>query len=329
MDIMFVQLFRRNHPSVIFFIVLYGFSIGALSIFQPQEVIKSEESLLYYNIENLLIGNLIVNKLLAFLLIIGEALLLNFIINQNEVLSKKTFLPAIFYITFASIIPQFHTVSPILFAQLFLLIGIQRIIGSYRKDKALGAMFDFGLCFSIATLFYFPAFLFLLLLPIGLFLFRPFVWREWITGFAGILLPYLFLIAYLFWNNSLSTFFKQEMFEPKTFRLDIYDYTSSNLILIVIIIFLFVFSLYSFLNSGSRISQRSKKSTAFLVWMFLLSIASLFFLNNSQLSSYNLLLGLIPVSLIFSSYFAHSQKMLWLELIFIVLIGSMIMNTFN
>ena len=152
--------------------------------------------------------------LIAFILIVCEAFLLNYIVNENEILTKPSFLPALFYIVFMSNDSTLLMLHPLLFANFFLLLAINKIISSYRKDNAFSNAFDAGILLSLSTLFYFPCIVFLPILGIGFILFRPFNWREWIISFIGILLPYSFVFTYYFWNNLLGDWLNIKLFFP-------------------------------------------------------------------------------------------------------------------
>src|SRR6476646_4742729 len=138
-------------------------------------------------------------KIIAILLIVAEGLLLNYIVNENEVLTKKTALPALFYIVFLSNSSVMLELHPVLFANLFLLFALSKILNSYRKDIAFSQVFDAGLLISLATLCYFPCIVFLPMIGIALVIFRPFLWREWAISLLGVLVPYVFAFTYYFW----------------------------------------------------------------------------------------------------------------------------------
>src|ERR1039457_5611935 len=141
--------------------------------------------------------------LLSFILIFCEALLIYHIVEKNEITETKSYLSAIVYIVLMSLQPEMLSLHPIVIANLFMLLALHKLMQTYRKETAYSEAFDSGFFISLAALFYIPSLIFILLLWIGLVIIRPFVWREWLISFIGILLPCVFLVFYYFWNDKL------------------------------------------------------------------------------------------------------------------------------
>ena len=197
---MFIRFFKSNNASALLFLPLIAVVIWVFGFIHPIILPVKHSMPLYELMAGIFVSIPWLSTLIGLILVIGEAFLLNFIVNENEVLEKQNYLPALFYIVFMSNNDAMLTLHPLLFGNLFILFALHKLLSSYRKDNAFSQAFDAGFLISIATLFYFPFVVFLPLLGVGLIIMRPFNWREWIISFLGASIPYLFVITFYFWK---------------------------------------------------------------------------------------------------------------------------------
>ena len=258
-------------------------------------------------------------------MVIAEAFLLNFIINENEILNKKFFLPGIFYVLFMCSNNAALWLNPLIFANLFILFAIQRLLNAYRKEKAFSQVFDAAFLISVATLFYLPCIVIYPLLGVALLLLRPFNIREWIISLIGIIVPYIFVITFYFLKDiHFYTFIVNKL------QL-IFSQTNSNFALnnpyivtlgIGITIILLSFGkLFSNLNNGS---QKAKKGILLLLWLFMLSLISVFITTNAPLDYFGALA--IPAAVFSANYANNVKKQWWIELLFLLFLLSVFVN---
>ncbi len=320
---MFIRFFKFNSPSAYIFLPLIAIAIwlGAMAsttVFSDKHVMP-----LFYLVSQL-IKTPWLSCLIAFLFIVAEAFLLNFIVNENEILNKQSFLPALLYLVFMSNNSNLLVLHPLVFSNLFILFAINKLISSYRKDVVFSQAFDAGFLISIASLFYFPSIIFLLLLVVGFILFRPFNWREWMISFLGAVVPYLFVLMYYFWNNSLSTFFYDTILFPllsyKT-RMEISESFYFTIVIALIIIFFSFVKLMGGLTGGS---QKSKKGIVLFVWTLIFSGLSIFL--APEISTITLSVSAIPLSVFCANYFLNLKKGWFAEMLFLLFIGSIFYN---
>jgi hypothetical protein len=134
-----------------------------------------------------------------------QALLINYIINANKMLNKKSYLGGLFFILFSSFFPESLFLSPASLALTFLIICIAKLFSLFKREKPSAEIFDVGFLIAIATMFYFPSILFLLLAYIGLATIRHFSYREWLIVLVGFLSPFFLLFTYYFWFDRTAT----------------------------------------------------------------------------------------------------------------------------
>jgi uncharacterized protein DUF6427 len=321
---MFIRFFKSNNASALVFLPLIAVVIWAFGFFSPV-VLPVKHSMPLYE---LIAGNFIhlpwLGALIGLILVTGEAFILNYIVNENEVLTKQTYLPALFYVLFMSNNKAMLTLHPLIFGNLFILFAIHKLLSSYRKDKAFSQAFDAGLLVSIATLFYFPFIVFLPLLGVGLIILRPFNWREWMISFFGAMIPYIFVITFYFWNEKLDYLFFDKMFY-QTAKEKLHPEQSPGFYFMISTGWLIIlFSLFKILGGVGIGSQRTKKSIIFLIWFFFFSALSIFLAPEVSTIYFSILA--IPTAVFCGNYFANIKKEWWAEFLFITLMVSLFIN---
>jgi hypothetical protein len=321
---MFIRFFKTNSPSAFIFIPLIAIAIGGFGFLSPKVLQANQSMPLYELIANPLSYYSWLGNLIALLLIIGEAFLLNFIVNENEILNKQSFLPALFYIVLMGNNSTMLQLHPLLFSNLFILFAINKLISSYRKDNAYSQAFDAGFLISIASLFYFPYIAFFPILGVGFILFRPFNWREWVISFIGVLVPYLFVLTYYFWNDSLGVFIHDKILFSITSKKIIAAIPSTFYFPMTVGCMIVLFSLVKLIGGIPGGSQKSKKGIVLSIWLAL--FASVCIVLSPEISSIYFSPLAIPISVFCANYFLNIKKEWFGEVLFLLLIGSVFYN---
>lgn len=317
---MIIRFFKSNSASAFLFLPVVAAAIWIFGFFPPRLFIQPHAMPLYDLTAMPLRAVPWLGTLAGFVLCVGEGFLLNFIVNEQEMLTKKSNLPALFYVVFMSNNSSMLRLQPLLFANLFLLLAVLRILGSYRRDSAFSEFFDAGLLVSIATLFYLPCIVFLPVIGISLVIFRPFNWREWVIAFAGLLVPYIFVFTWYFWSDQLPLLINDKILTLAVCKKPSFDLSPAFYFLITtgwLIVVLSFGSLFSGLGGGG--SQKTKKAVLLTLWLFLFSIASVFIAPEVATVYFSLLA--IPAAIICANYFLKQKKELLGEILFLLLLG--------
>ncbi|MGZ4034428.1 MAG: DUF6427 family protein, partial [Bacteroidia bacterium] len=214
--------------------------------------------------------------------------------------------------------------SPPLFANLFILFAINKLLSSYRKDNAFSQAFDAGLLISVATLFYFPYIVFLPLLGVSLIIMRPFNWREWVISFLGVLIPYIFVLTFYFWNDKLDYLFFDKMFYPITRHKLSTTFPKSFYFMIGTGWLILLFSIGKLFQGVGIGSQKTKKSIILLVWFFFFSALSIVMAPEISTKYFSPLA--IPAAVFCGNYFANIKKQWWAEFLLLLLLSSIFFN---
>ncbi|MDB5121077.1 MAG: hypothetical protein JWN56_2295 [Sphingobacteriales bacterium] len=261
------------------------------------------------------------NIFIAFWLVIVQAFILNRIVNKYNLIGKPTFLPALLYVTTSCLLKSFLILSPTLICNLLTIWMIDRFLSIYKSDEVKSVMFDIGMIIGCGSLIYFPYIAMLPLLWICLIIFRPFDWREWISGIFGFIIIFFFLWVFYFWNDATGKFF--QIWLPLTTKfptnLDINYYDYLVLIPVIIILTLGVFHLR---NNFFKSYVQVRKTFQVLLFMFLLVMISFYLKHDFMI--YHFLLGVPSASILMSYYFLHASKRWFYESLYLMLVGFII-----
>lgn len=323
---MFIRFFKNNNPSLYFILPFFALALWIGAFINTPAVAASHNTMLFTACADLLNRIPYLSTTIAFLLLIGQSFLINHLVNENELITRKSFLPALFYIVYMSNNSAMLTFHPTLVANLFILFAINKILNSYRKNYAFADAFDAGMFLSIATLFYFPSCMLLPLLGIGLIIFRSYNWREWLISFFGVLIPFSFFLTYCFWNDALLS----QWIDVKSYFFihdrPSFDYSSSFYFMLIIGVILLLISLGKIANSILLGSQKTKKNILFICWVLVFSIVSLSIAPD--LTSPFLSVLAIPIAIFSANSFINMKKEMIGEFLFLLFIVAILINDF-
>ncbi len=139
---------------------------------------------------------------LAFALVLSLSFFLYIIGSVNDLVARENFLPAIFLLFLLSWNERLLVLHPLLPAGLLILLSIQTIMGMYGQQEPYRQAFTASASIGMASLFYLPAAYLILMLWFSFITYRIGSWREWIISLIGFLLPFVYLLSWLFWNDN-------------------------------------------------------------------------------------------------------------------------------
>ncbi len=139
----------------------------------------------------------------ALLLIVLQALILFYVYQANGFFKRGNFLPAIILLLSYSWSSTYQTMHAILPAGIFIIIALNSIMEMYGKQDAYHQVFTASISIAIAALFYFPLAFLILMIWFTLITYRISSWHEYAVSIIGFLLPFIYYITLLFWNDKL------------------------------------------------------------------------------------------------------------------------------
>lgn len=321
---MIIRFFITNQPASFIALPLFAALLWLVSWLHPLTPTSIFGMPFYLGFE--FINNIpFLSELLAFILVIAQSFYLNYVINKydlRESRERSNFLSALFGIVLLSVFPAFRTLLPQHFSALFLLLMLDRVFDSYRKDSAFSNCFDAGLFASIASLFYFPCVIFFLLIWAGFILLRAFNWREWLISFLGFSIPWLMVITYYFWFDRLDYFFTVHI--ASCFSTSYFDFGKpDNAVLIYVFTGLLFFpAMMNFVKMMSSGKIKTNKFLLLFMWFLFFAVVSGFIFPVASYTHFTL--TAIPLAVIFSNWFLSLKKAWIAESLFIILLGAFI-----
>lgn len=316
-----INLFRRFTPSNLAFLIVMAFvlCIGAFfhlpNAFHP---LLFEQAIMAFlgNFRDITLSPQS-NVIITLVLTIAQALLLNRIVDNHNLLGRPTFLPALMYVTTASLLLPFLALTPTLICNFFLIWMIDKLLKTYHRKEVKSTLFDLGMLVAVGTLFYFPFILMLLLLWIALIIFRPFDWREWVSGLLGFITVYFLLGVIYLWNDRIVEFYAiwKPLANPipPSFKIDLYDYWVLLPLGVVMVLF-FNTLRENFYKSIVHV----RKSFQLLFFMFLFGVISYYLKSNTP--DYHFLLCAPPISIYMAYYFNFAKTRWFYEGVYAILL---------
>lgn len=261
------------------------------------------------------------NVLLTLAVTVLQAIFLNYVVNEYGLVGRPGYLPALMYVTVASLILPFLVLSPIIICNFLSIWMIQKLLSLYRRTEIKPVMFDLGMIVAIGSLVYFPFVSMLLLLWISLYIFRAFNWREWVIPPIGFIAVYFLLATLYFLLDRLDEFY--EIWLPFTYtfptsiNIDIYDHLVALPVLFILVLFLLTLRKHIF-----KSVVHIRKSFLLLFSMLVLSIVS--FYLNPDLAVNHFLLCVPPVSIYMAYYFSFAGTRWFYESAYVFLLLAII-----
>ncbi|UKJ08211.1 DUF6427 family protein [Solitalea lacus] len=261
------------------------------------------------------VNNILITSVVVFI----QAVIFGRIITRHNFFNKTTFLPELMYVVVCSMFTEFLTFSPIVFCNFFLLWILDKIFSLYRTQSTLQSVFDMGFIIGLGSLLYFP---FLFIFPIvwySLLVFKAFSWREWFTGLIGLIIPYILLGTWYFWNDDFNDFYHLwlpfKFVLPQELAIEKSDYFALVPIVIVLLLSLNQVRVMFFKNV-----VQVRKSLQCLSFLMVLIVASYFLIPDRSIN--HLLLAAAPAATFMTFYFISAKVRWFYEWVFALLIIS-------
>ncbi len=237
-----VGIFKANNPFNTFLLFIYGLILKLAWFIHPHIPVEQKtDGFLFRKILELLEGTgsrlPLIYPVITYILIFAQAITFNKLINDQKMMQRANYLPAMSYLLLTSMFNEWNIFNAPLLINSLLIWVWARMSTLYSNTNPKTTLFNIGMMIGVSTFFYFPSLAFVLLIVFALIVSRPFVLAEWIISILGILTPYYFLFAYFFLTDKLQGY-KLPQFEisyPK-FRQNYWELAGICLIIIAFLI---------------------------------------------------------------------------------------------
>ena len=318
---MLVKKFRQTGPDVIILIVIILLISWAGSFFHPDHPADLNYDIkpmpLFGFMLNITGINNLFGTLIGFLLAgLVSFLLVNF--NTSVFfISERTFLPALIYILLTSIFPREQTLTPVLPASVFLILGFRRIMDSYRVQGTAFSLFDAGMLISIGSLFYAGLIWFGLLLIFGIAYLRTGNTKELMISLLGLATPIFILYGFFYVTGKDM----DSLMETISYNLFIKDshfhYPRLTIAVLLILGVAILIRLIHLLSGINAKKIKSRKTFILLFWTLIITATVYTLFKPVSVEIY--WLAAIPPTYFLSHYFVFSRNRYIPEIILISL----------
>jgi hypothetical protein len=326
---MLIGFFRKSYFFQYVVLILLTGLLWLGSFIRPELPEAEADQFLmpaYVLLTNLLGSNALLGVIFAFVLVLIEGFLFNYILIKSELVPKNTLIPAVVFIILISHSKSLLHLHPALIATLFLIIILHNLFQVYTEDEAYSKIFNSGFLTAVASFFYFPVFYFIFFIWLCFIVFRLYKWRDWLIPFTGLITPYVFLFTYYLWSDNLflavdsySNYYSAIAFYPLYNEFSLFEWIITGIILL--------FFTWSFLWLLGEIQEKTisiRKRYWMIFWLLFITLVT--YLGSGILARSHLALIALPVCLFISYGFSHIKRKFWFELILAILTLLIIFN---
>lgn len=260
----------------------------------------------------------LLNVILSAVMTLLLALLVDLLISRYQFIRIRTRLPAVLFVILLGGFTGLHTLHPVYFGAVFVVLALFRLFGIFDQPKNYSGVFDVGILTGIGALFYWhiimvlPAFMFGVLI-----LSRGSNWRSYIVLLIGFLLPFIFAFSYFFYIDRFQEII--DLIVQST--ITSIDNLKNNLPLQIYLGTLVLFTIISSIDIAQHYDSKkvsSRKYFTVLFFVFIMSLVSFVFVPAT--SQEMLVITSIPVTFLISNFLVFLKKRFWGELWFTVLL---------
>ena len=308
-----VGIFKANNPFNTFILLVYGvlLKIGWFlhpvpPAVQPTDAFLFREFILKLQVVG---ANFpAIYPILVFLLLFTQAVTFNKLINEQKLMQKPNYLPAMSYILVTSIFPEWNVLSAPLLINTLLIWIWARMSNLYSSQNPKTTLFNIGMMIGLCSFFYFPSLAFAVLIVFALLVTRPFRIAEWIISFLGIITPWYFLLSYLFLTDRLRGY----RLPPFIITYPRFNQSIWTVGAVAIVLVTFLIGSY-FVQSNLRRQLVQVRKSWSLIILYLVVAVFIPFINATYSFEYWILTA-VPLSAIIACTFLYSKKA-WLTIV--------------
>lgn len=298
---MITSIFSKSKPLnfiIVFFIALLAFILANLKLLNEPVT-----------------GSYILKQVVLFFVCYAAILVLNFVVTKNGLTLNNNFEILLFSL-FLLPFDQIALDSNILFANLFTLLGLRRILSLRSQIRVNKKLFDAAFWIAIAALFYFWSILFFVLIIAALVLYTDNKLNHWIIPFVGLLTVFLIGICVsVIWNDNFFGIFSS----LPELSYDFNSYNSAKYLIAITMLFSFgLWSLIFYIKSIKQKKKALRPSFNIILIAFIIGFSVVILGPKKDGSEFLFMFG--PLAIIIANYIENIQEKWFKEVFLSVLI---------
>jgi len=320
-----VRYFKSSFPGQFITIGVIGLLLWGIGAFNPPVMPAPEGPVpLYGVLFDWLAGMPYLAMGIGFLLVLFQAVWLNYIFLHHDLVPHNTSLAALLFLLFISLLPSYLTLTPINITTFFLLFILHALLEAYNQSEPIELVYTAGFFVALSSFFYFPSLLFYGLLIISFLVYRSMKWREWVSSFIGLTTPFLYLVVVYFLTDRLSGLFTLYSDYFGQLKITLFDANWNTWTLLGM---MGLFTMLGLWDSIGHISEKTvelRKKNIVLLWVLFWSLLTLLY-ADSLLIYFPALLS-ICLSIFVTNFYMRLRKLFWFELLLWLLIIMLFFN---
>lgn len=250
-----------------------------------------------------------------FIIVLSSLFLLDFFVSRNS-LTKKNSYKLLMFALFMAMLPETLLNSKTLLANFFILLALRRIISLRTQKEIKKKLFDAAFWITIATLLYFWAILFFILIFAAMIVYSIVNIKNWIVPLTGVLAVIIVWVSVMLVLNYDFTDYFDELF------IFSFDFTGLNSARIIISTTILIS--YGTWGSFYFIKHLKDKSKSLRPSFILIIISSFISLLIILISPYKdgseFIFMFAPLSIIMTNYLEVTKEKWFQEILLWVLV---------
>lgn len=309
-----LSFFRRNLFINYFFLLLFAIVLQLAFFFNW----TSEDLAISLPINTsflpAIFNDHVFQSVLAITLIALQGVTISRYVISNRFSRALSVIPGACFILYASFVMEDLSFHPALLANLFFILAVGNLYRTYKKFHPVTNIFNAGLFLSIASLIYYPYFLFFIILVLGLVSLRNTNLLDLSQLLIGFICGIFLVGVILYANGHLDLLGQMILSNFSVPRIDFSDHSAlikPAVILLIIIVLIF--------NQGSIIRKKNFdviRKLELNYWILLIGLISVFF--NEVLEEIHLMVISFPVSVLAGLILEKKERSITKEFIFLL-----------
>ena len=322
-----LELYRQNLFINSLLLLPYTILIRINTLIYPQTlIISSQDGWLNHQLIQALYSYPRLQAILCIILVFLQAVSINYIVNTHKLTMRPHLLGGLFYILLVSLHYDFLPLSPIILANVFILIALINLMRTYRVTRISGSIFNGGFFIAAAASIYFPYIIYIFPGYIGLLILRSFRMKERLQFITGaIVFIYLYFAALYYLGLDQLYFFNY--FTANLPTLDLLDSYYGIMISSLMVAVAVVAVVVNYYSLRKKKSIQSQKKIDILYWLMIFGPISILFWHNLEYRS--LMILVIPLSVMIGMLIYRIKNKAIAELIHITVVIFVLISHFK
>jgi len=263
----------------------------------------------------------VVQNFTIYLVLIFSIAIQVFLVTKNNLTQKSSF-NIVFLVLFLGIIPSTLIDNNIVIANLFVVLALRRLVSLKSNIAVKKKLFDAAFWIGIASLFYFWAILFFVLIVFAMLLYAIGHIKNWVIPFTALIVLVICVTAYSILISN--TFFEIESY-ISTVSFDLSNYNKITLVIgITVIITIIIWVMFYYIKKIQDLVRT--KRTSYVLILYALFIALTIVIISPEKSGAEFIFVFTPLAIISTNYLEiiedswFAELFMWLLVVTVMVI---------